>query len=80
MKIVKNGMFKREYYNYYKGLQQIELYEYVWDSSINKFVPNFNMIIDRNVSIEKWNTFKADKRNKGFLTIEEVLKIGTIRK
>lgn len=79
MQIVKDGMFKREYYRYYEGLKEIELFEYSWDSSIEKYVLNFNMIVDKLVSKECWEKFKEEKREKGFLSIEEVLKIGVLR-
>lgn len=78
MRIVKDGLYEREYYVYIKGLEKVEYLGYTWSSDIGKYVPNYNYKFS--LDGENWEEFKLRMREREFISIDERLKLGTKRK
>lgn len=75
MNLVKDGLYEREYYFLRKN-NTISYYKYRWNDDIKKYVPDYNETFK---AFEGWQLFEKSMREKGFMSIEEMQEIGTIR-
>ena len=76
MNLVKDGIFEREYYFGRKG-NKVSYYKYKWCNEAKKYFPCYNETFK---VFEGLELFEKSMREKGFVSIEEMKAIGTIRK
>ena len=77
-KIVKDGLFKREYYTLLEN-GGIEYKCFEWVSNWGKYLPNFNMEFELDNG-DTWKEFCIRKEKQGFIDIEKAIEIGPKRK
>ena len=75
MNLVKDGLYERESYFGRKG-NQVSYYKYRWNDEIKKYVPDYNETFK---AFEGLELFEKAMREKGFVSIEEMEAIGTLR-